>query len=523
VVGLQLAATGGAPSAVTVTAGAATTKLEDATVAAAGIVAETGVPLKPGDNVRLAFDRFQVWGLVVRGAPSTQIRFAGLTPDEETQLQKFAQPAPAAPPAPVAASRPAPVAGPPPGFADRKPVRPQTTPPAGTARAPQRAPVVTPVALAARPAAPAAAAPTAAGAPAAAAPAVATPAAAAPAVPAASPSVADLFDDGAAADGAAAVAAEHVVTWPEAFAGAAAKNAGLQFLRDKTVPKDVPAHVAAAVRKLISGLAPAERALLEKVAPDSAFADALAARIALSAATAEGTRLASASPPAVVDGDAVTALTKLADEASAKLQKESNAAVSKGELESLQQVKDANAALSRDLLAFKATADRLRGIAAAPTLGAGALDPEVVLRGQGPRPAGAKQPEKQIVRPELRDFEALDDSKRGGWKKGFLALGVVALIASAANAYYFAMPRTKDVDVAALGPNVVRVVVTDKSSTVVVKPAWGPTDAQALTTRLRDVQVEKAAIVTEGGYSMGMLNVTTGTLSGYPTKQRPPK
>jgi hypothetical protein len=310
--------------------------------------------------------------------------------------------------------------------------------------------------------------------------------------------------------------------WPEAIPGALAQAAALQFLREKRVPADVPAGVAASVRKIVSALSPADRAAVESGAPEAPFADALAARIALDAATAEGVKLYASNPPAIVDGTAVTALTKLADEASAKLQKESNAAVSKGELESLQQVKEANAALSRDLLAFKATADRLRGIAAAPTLGAGSLDPEVVLRSQAARSA-QKQPDKPVVRAELRDFQALDDSKRGGWKKVVLALVIAGAVGSGVYGYWYALPHTRDVDASALGPNVVRVVVTANQGTVVVKPTWGPNEAIPLAAQLRAAHVDRATLVTEGGYSMGILNVATGAVTAYPSKKRPPK
>src|SRR5207245_2661166 len=135
---------------------------------------------RAGETVRLSWGTFQSWGLVVRGAPSAQIRFAGLTHDEEGKIREWvksaAQQQPAAaqasPPRPAtsppsgqrppatavqatsvvprptptpqsdsapvrpsppppqaaqssAAARAAPVAGPPPGFMDRKPARPQ--------------------------------------------------------------------------------------------------------------------------------------------------------------------------------------------------------------------------------------------------------------------------------------------------------------------------------------------------------------------------------------------------------------
>src|SRR6266404_770882 len=171
-IGLTFAQDGGAPAPVA--------------VAAVGVESPSALSAKPGETVRLSWGSFQSWGLVVRSGPSAQIRFAGLAPDEEAKIQQWvksgaqlagAAPAlaaaaapiiPAAPPAaarivpaaPSAAAAPriptgpirppgtttgpstdriAPTAGPPPGFVDRKPIRPQSRP------AP-RPPVTTPVA-----------------------------------------------------------------------------------------------------------------------------------------------------------------------------------------------------------------------------------------------------------------------------------------------------------------------------------------------------------------------------------------
>src|SRR5205814_1574529 len=79
-----------------------------------------------------------------------------------------------------------------------------------------------------------------------------------------------------------------------------------------------------------------ERASIQRAGQDSHFIDALAARIVLDAAAAEGTRLASAGAAPVVDADSLAVLTKIADEAAGRLQKEANSAIGRGEVESRQ-------------------------------------------------------------------------------------------------------------------------------------------------------------------------------------------
>src|SRR5207245_2446567 len=83
--------------------------------------------------------------------------------------------------------------------------------------------------------------------------------------------------------------------------------------------------------------------------------------------------------------------------------KKAPAAISRGEVESLQLITAASAALSRDLHGFKEVADRLRGVGSAPRLGGGSLDPEIVLPGQMYRPP-PKSAEPAPVRAELREF-----------------------------------------------------------------------------------------------------------------------
>ena len=432
-VALAFRAGDGAPAPVAVATRSASLCLDRATVSPAGVESSSQLPFKAGETVRLSWGTFQSWGLVVRGAPSAQIRFAGLTHDEEGKIREWVKsaaqqqpaaaqaspPLPAASPpsgqrppamavqatsvvprptptpqsdsAPVrpsppppqaaqssAAARAAPVAGPPPGFMDRKPARPQA-----------------PTASSGADASPAASAAVARAAP--------VPSLTPPHSPAARPAPKSSNGDGAltslfGAEGTARAPAPAAKTpsppagppWPRPVAIDVCKTAAMQLLQGANPGRDIPTNVAASARKLTALLSLWERASIEKSGIDSHFVHALGARIALEVATAEGTRLASANVSLTVDMEAMASLTKLADEAAARLQKEANTAIGKGEVESLQLITAASAALSRDLLNLKETADKLRGIGAAPRMGAGALDPDVILPGQQPRPRPGK-------------------------------------------------------------------------------------------------------------------------------------
>src|SRR5207237_10791856 len=124
-----------------------------------------------------------------------------------------------------------------------------------------------------------------------------------------------------------------------------------------------------------------------------------------------------ASEPSKVDDAAVKVLTQRVDAVVASLQKDADGAIARGEVEALQVVRASSAALSRDLLSLKATADRLRGLAAAPRPGAGALDPDVVLPGQAPsaRPPPPKAAEVP-VRAELRAFDKFAETPGKSWR-----------------------------------------------------------------------------------------------------------
>ena len=285
----------------------------------------------------------------------------------------------------------------------------------------------------------------------------------------------------------------------------------------------IPNNVAASARKITALLSVGERASIERAGPDSHFVEALAARTALEVATAEGTRLASANVAPNVDADALAALTKLVDEAAARLQKEANAAIGKGEVENLQLVTAASAALSRDLLNLKETADRLRGIGAAPRLGGGALDPEIVLRGQQPlpRPVAAQQP--PAIKPELRDFRGLEE-KPARAKPLLAVVLLLAAIGSAAYGFYFGVPRQTTLAGDSARPGVQRIDVKGEAAVVTVTQQWLAT-AQAnlpkLVQVLRARQVKKAILRLQSGTTVGIVDVATGTTSGMSVAAAP--
>lgn len=543
-----------APAAVAISTRTASARL-DAAVTAAGLHATGELPMQPGETVRLSWASFQAWGLVVRGGPEPQIRFAGLAPDDDARIrdwvakgpreQQPAQP-PAAEPAPepagkkrqespgaaglaaavsaaaapsmpgisdvhasllasetavasaplVETTRAAPLAGPPPGFADRKPVRPQT------ARAP-------------RAAEPAEAAPAPSnGAP--------TPPNGAAVVRTPSEPLADLVA-GAAESPEEPAPAPTGVPWPSPVNAAACQTAALHLLHDKPVPADTPPEVAAAARKLVGLLGSTERAALDRDGAGSHFAAGLTARVALDAATSDGLRLYSSSPPAVVDGPAVLAVTQLADEAGARLQKEANQAVAKGDVEQLQLVTAASAALSRDLLTFKATADRLRGIGASPRLGAGALDPDLAIPGHPARPP-PKAASEAPQRAELRDFHELDRKSTGLGKKIAVAVCAIVFVLAVGNAVFFSMPRVSRLSAADAGRGVASIDVSDKIALVTVTPEWvasGGLDLGKLLEVLRSHGVERAALSTTTGSPAGVLSVRDGKIIGMPARPAP--
>ena len=534
----------GAPASVQVGARGTLQQLAQATVTASGVHAATALPFQAGETVRLSWSRgpesFEAWGLMVCSAPDAQIRFAGLAPDEEARLRDWLRGAaaasrplapprapaapmagPRAPAAAVAAQRAAPAGGPPPGFADRPRVKetpPSARPVAAPARTPGAPPAVrngggrpaaVPVAGTAR-----AGTPPSGNAPAA---AVASPKLAA----AASGPLAGLFEDSAGAAPApaaeAAAAAPAGPSWPQVVPAAASRAAGVRFVHDKTVPADAAPVIAAAARKIGGVLSLGECNAIEKAGPESHLADALGARIALEVARSEGARLSNSRSPVVVDDAAVKALTQMVDAAAARLQKESDVAIGRGELENLQLLTAVSAALSRDLLSVKEMADRLRGVGAAPRLGAGALDPEVVLPGQYvPRPAVKSEPAP--VRAELRDFVNLEEKSSESRKRGVLYVVMLALAAGIVNLLFFAYPRVTEVR-AGNPSGVARLEIAGKAARVTVDSKFsGQADAvQQLIAALRERGVETALLVRENGNAAGQIDVKEGKAYGLAT------
>ena len=334
------------------------------------------------------------------------------------------------------------------------------------------------------------------------------------------PALSGLFDDSAAAAGGgpAQPAVPAGPPWPVPVTLAACKVLITQLLRDKTVPGDAAPALAASARKVTGMLSLGERTALERAGLDSVFGDAVATRIVLDAATAEGLRLFSAIPAPTLDGPTVAAMTKQADEVAGRLQKEANAAVGKGAVENLQMVTAASAALSREMLSFKETADRLRGVGASPRMGAGALDPEMVLPGQAPRPRAPPSTTVAPVKAELRDFRGLD--QRPGRSKAVIAtLLVLAAVVAAAYGFYFTAPHHGVVATAAAGEGVVRIDVSGESALVTVTPEWvvhSVARVQFLCNALRDRDVTKAVLMLPTGATVGLLEVATGRITGAP-------
>jgi hypothetical protein len=521
-VGLSWNCQGGSASPVAVATRSSASKVDQATVCPGGIEAASELPLRAGETVRLSWGGFQSWGLVVRGSPSAQIRFAGLAPDEEVKIHDWLKSA--SPPAAAPGARP-------PLVAPRKTVAP--TPPAGSP--PVMAAVSLPApAPAEEPSAPAHVlngAPAVRSAPAAGPPPGfadrhapresrprITPVGSAPATPrTAEPG------DGADLPLSALLEAEPVSEpapppgppWPTPIALADARSAGMQVLAGEEVAPSIPAHLAASAKKIGGMLSGGERASIESKGPESHFADALAARVALDAAAAEGLRLSASGQGATVDAAKVASITRIADEAVARLQKEANAAIAEGEVESLQLITAASASLSRDLLNFKETAARLRGLATAPRLGAGALDPDVVLPGQQarPRPApGAHAPAP--VKPELRDFQGLEEV-HGRGKRVIAGLVFAAFVATAGYALYFGVPRRSELDPGRAGAAVERVDTSGQSAIVTVKPEWiasAASQVNPLLAVLRERGVKRALLVLKDGKMVGTLDVATGKL-----------
>jgi DNA-binding NarL/FixJ family response regulator len=526
-VALVFAAGDGAPAAVAVATRTASSRLDRATVSLTGIESPAQLPLKAGETVRLSWGTFQIWGLVVRGAPSTQIRFAGLTPEEEGKIREWLKSGAQQQPASAQASTPRPPSAPRPPVmpvqATSAPPRPTPTPQAGS---PPVRPSPPPP-QAAQPAVAPRAAPVAGPPPGFMDRKTARPPVPPPHAPAPRPAprasngggLTSLIDaEGPAPAPAARPPQPAGPPWPVPVAIDVCKKAAMLLLQGANPGRDIPPNVAASARKLTALLSLGERASIEKSGIDSHFVHALGARIALEVATAEGTRLASANVSPMVDEEAMASLTKLADEAAGRLQKEANTAIGKGEVENLQLVTAASASLSRDLLNLKETADRLRGVGVGPRHGGGMLDPEVLLHGQHSRPRPLPTQTLAPVKPELRDFRGLDE--RPGRAKGVLAVFLLAVCAGlAVYSFHFALPHHVLLEAGSAESGVQRVDVTGPAAVVTITPQWlaaSETNLPKLVQLLRGRQVKKAVLMLPNGAAAGIVDVATGKATGMP-------
>jgi hypothetical protein len=280
-------------------------------------------------------------------------------------------------------------------------------------------------------------------------------------------------------------------------------------------------------KKIAATLSAGEKAAIERLGAESHFADAAGERVALDVARAEGMRLVAASEPSRVDDAAVKSLIQRVDAVVASLQKDADGAIARGELEALQVVRTSSAPLSRDVLSLKAIADRLRGLAAAPRLGAGALDPDMVLPGQAPsaRPPPPKAGEAP-VRAELKEFEKFAEAKPGVRKRVTLYVILAAAALAAGYVVLFALPSVKQIDGRSTNiPGVVQVEIGGTGARVVVSESFVEKPEPSLSqliALLREKNVSSAALFTVNGAPVGQIDVRTGATTGISVTKKPP-
>ncbi len=378
--------------------------------------------------------------------------------------------------------------------------------------------------------------------------AAASPLVAAPAAPASSPGAApapgdsmpsgleSLFDDAPAAAGSGAAPAPEIAlaSWPGVYDPAVARALIDRFLREKQLPPDAPAGPAEAVRRVVGALPSADREALELAPPDSHLHEALVARVLLVEGTLDGLALSDKGEGALVDDAHLSALLQAADTAGKRCQSEADKAIAKGDLEPLQQVTVASANLSRDLLALKETADRLRGLASAPRLGAGALDPNVIAPQAGKQARRAQEKKEDEQRAEQRkqliaEFSGLQDTPKAQKQRRWLVVLGAILLLGVINAIVFApgftlAPPTL-VDQA--GSGVLQLTLSEKSAIVAVAPTWlSAADRKPRLRQLCDVllphHVKKAVIFSEGKGIVGQVDVPECQGIGLPAPKPPP-
>jgi hypothetical protein len=331
-----------------------------------------------------------------------------------------------------------------------------------------------------------------------------------------------LFDDETAAP-APAAAVPAGPKWPPVAAVDACKEAGIAFLHDKRPPAGITPELAAAAKKVAGIFSLNERNALQKAGPDSHFGDAFAARIALELARGEAARLQATQPPPYVDDAAMKAVTQIHDAAAARLQKEVEVAIGRGDVETLQLLTVCNAALSRELLLFKEAADRLRGLASAPRLGAGSLDPDVAVPGQQYVRPTTKPVDRPAVRPELREFQGLAMSDGRSRRTGALLVCLLALVAAIVNLVFFTYPQVKQMPNAI--PGVARIEISGKIARITLAPNFGDDQSRAvgmLTQALRERGVERAMLVRQNGTPAGQISVRDGKTIGLASPSKRP-
>lgn len=328
------------------------------------------------------------------------------------------------------------------------------------------------------------------------------------------PTAATLFDgeEGAAAPPPAAAAGP---AWPVGLPVATIRELLGQALAGRGVAANAPADLAATAAKIVDRLSSSERALLgQEGATDSPFADALAVRLALSAASSEGTRLFGQRPPAAVDAAAMAALSQQADAATAGLQLAADRALGQGDVERLQLVAAASAAVTRDRLAFKETADRLRGLGAAPRLRVASLDPEFQVSGPQ-RPAARRAADEPVATRQASDFGELDPQRQRARLQRVLMVGAALLFAAAlAYALVFGRPSVRSLSpdsLPGMGGKVLAVTLVDQAALVNVNKAFftenRAQNLAALCAALREHHVDKALLRMAAAPAAGQVNV----------------
>lgn len=372
---------------------------------------------------------------------------------------------------------------------------------------------------------------------------------------------------GAAPEGVAAAEPAIVLDlgtpWPQPILDAWCRAAGPSLLRDRTLPPDEPTGGGPAAKKILAVLSGSERAALQPpvapavaaaaalVAPADqksplgaptepsatpaggapapspasgagaapaaeaapvlestreAHAEAIAARIALAAAEADGRALLAQKGAVLIDSAAVADLTGRADAAAVRLQGESSRAIAKGELETLQAMTASRAALSRDLLAFKDTLDQLRGLETAPALGPGALDPEIRLREQQ-RAASKPVAEQATKKDEFAEYR----TGRSAVSKSVIAVVLSLVFAGTlyrAVTFFGSAQVTSETEAAAVGA--LRIAIVEKQATVTVSSPFNKERVGPILEALRRHELTKGVLVSTDGVALGIIDVPSG-------------